>query len=297
MNPGIYQNISFAEYNALPYLRNSYLKKLSICPASAQIETNGTTTALTIGRASHALILEGEAAFNKEFMVAPADAPKKPTSAQINAKKPSAAAVHSIQWWNQFNTLAHGKEIISAEDYAMLQGMDRAVKTHPFAKTLLAEGVSEQTVVADIEVDGEMIRCKSRPDRTPSTKMACMIDLKSCADASYRGFLNACYRFSYFHQAADYIECYNSALEVMINEHGWSREENPPMDAFVFIAIEKEPPYRCEVYTLQGDNNLLIQGREDFYMNLRTEVQCRKQGFYPHYLDAGAQELLPFNER
>lgn len=297
MEPGIYQNVPFAEYNALPYLRNSYLKKMSEFPAAAKVETDGNSPALLIGRASHAYILEGQAAFDKEFVVAPADAPKKPTSAQINAVKPSATGQHSIAWWNQFNTLAHGKEIISAEDFLIIQGMDNSVKTHPFAKTLLSDGVSEQTVVADIEVNGEMVRCKARPDRTPSSKMACMIDLKSCVDASYRGFLNACYRFGYFHQAGNYIEVYNAGLEVMIRDHGLSRDDNPPMDAFIFIAIEKTAPFRCEVYTLQGDNSLLIQGRDEFYANLAIEMECRKQGFYPHYKDAGAQELLPFSER
>lgn len=297
MKPGIYQNVPFAEYNALPYLRNSYLKKLSEFPAAAKVETNGNSPALIIGRASHAYILEGKAAFDKEFVVAPADAPKKPTSAQINAVKPSVTGLHSIAWWNQFNTLAHGKEIISAEDFQTIQGMDNSVKTHPFAKTLLADGVSEQTAIFDAEVNGEMIRCKCRPDRTPSSKTATLIDLKSCQDASFRGFLNACYRFGYFHQAGMYCEGYNTALEVMINDHGWDRAEHPDIDMFVFICVEKTAPYRVECYHLPGENSLLIQGRDDFYANLAIEMECRKQGFYPHYKDAGAQELLPFSER
>lgn len=297
-SPGIYTNIPFEEYNALPYLRNSYLKKLgSSCPAAAQIETPGDSPALIIGRASHAFILEGEAEFNKSFMVMPADMPKKPTAAQINAKKPSLESIYAVEMWNRFAMLAGKKEIISAEDFATIKGMKESIRSHDFARTLLSEGVSEQTAIFDIVVAGQPVRCKVRPDRTPSTKMAVLLDLKTCADASYRGFLNACYKFGYFHQAAMYIDGYNIARDVMIAEHGWSEEDNPAMDAFAFIAVEKTPPYCVAVYTLMGNNSLLLDGRSQVLQNVATELNCRRMGYYPAYQDPGAQELLSFSDR
>jgi exodeoxyribonuclease VIII len=295
--PGIYTDIPFEEYNALPYLRNSYLKKLgSSCPAAAQID-NGDSPAMAIGRASHAFILEGETEFNKSFLVLPADMPKKPTAAQVNAKKPSPESIYAVEMWNRFAMLAGNKEIISADDFAVIKGMKESIRSHDFARTLLKEGVSEQTAIFELVVAGQPVLCKVRPDRTPSTKMAVLLDLKTCADASYRGFLNACYKFGYFHQAAMYIDGYNSAREVMIADHGWNPVDNPPMDSFAFIAVEKTPPYCVAVYTLMGDNSLLIEGRSQLLQNVATELNCRRMGYYPAYQDAGAQELLPYSER
>lgn len=295
--PGIYQNIPFADYNAMPYVRNSYLKKLTKgCPAAVKVEDEEKDH-LTLGRAIHALVLEGQQAFQKDFIVSPQDAPGKPTAAMLNAKKPSAESIYKIEWWSQFERMSAGKSIITYDDFVSIQEINSAVRNHPFARTLLADGLSEQTAIFDAPINGEMIRCKVRPDRTPSSKTACLIDLKSTVDAGYDAFLRACYRFGYFQQAAFYIDGYNEALRVMVEEHGWSREDHPEIDAFVFIAVEKAAPFRVEVYTLMGDNSLLIRGREDYINGLRIEQECRKNNFYPNYRDAGAQELVAFSER
>lgn len=297
MTPGIYSNIGYEEYNKIKAVRSSYLKKLGVYPAYAHLGIDPDSTALSFGRASHTFILEGDAAFAESFVVCPKDAPPMPSARSANAKKPSPETIYALQWWSQFNAIKNGKELVSYEDYVALQGMKESVYSHPSAKHLLSEGLSEQTVVYDADVAGDLIRCKVRPDRTPSPDKACLLDLKSCRDASYDGFIRACFQYGYFMSASMYIEGYNTARELMIREQGWDDLLNPPIDVFAFIAVEKEPPYRCEVYSLGGDNTYLLRGRDQYWENLRVEAECRRQGFYPNYKCAGIQELMPFSER
>jgi len=287
MNPGIYQNISFPEYNALPHVRNSYLKKLSACPAAAKIEDDTDTPALLIGRAVHSFILDGDTAFHSEYVVLPADAPKKPTDRQIYAAKPSAETVHAVAWWNMFTAQSKGKQVINLDDYKMISAMRDSVRSHPFAKRLLADTVSEQTVIFEYTAsNGRVIPCKARPDSTPSPELRCLIDLKSTEDAGYDAFLRTCYKYSYHQQAAFYLDAYNSV-----------RGDLPEVDAFCFIAVSKKPPYQVECYSMMGDNPLLIQGRDRYQAALDIEANCRVLNYWPAYTNSGADELLPFSAR
>lgn len=301
--PGIYQGIHHTDYNRIDALRNSYLKKLSKCPANVLVEDDEESKALIFGRAAHSMVLEGEGAFASEFIVMPEDAPKRPTSRQIEAKKPSPETLFAIDWWNQFNASTNGKTIITRDDYESILGVKNAVEGHPFARTLLGTGVSESTVIAELDVNGTKVRCKVRPDRTPAPAMRVLLDLKTCEDASYDGFIRNCKRFGYFQQAAYYIDCYNAVRALpMIQDGGVWRldriaEASPAMDAFAFIAVEKKTPFRCEVYTLGGDNTFLLEGREQYRAALETELECRRRGSYPHYQNAGCQELVPYSER
>jgi hypothetical protein len=58
---------------------------------------------------------------------------------------------------------------------------------------------------------------------------------------------------------------------------------------FAFIAVEKEPPYRVEVYTL--DIDFVQYGWLEFHRLLQIEKECREKNFWPHYVNAGAEEL------
>ncbi|OHD24886.1 MAG: hypothetical protein A2Y38_16270 [Spirochaetes bacterium GWB1_59_5] len=286
LSPGIYQNIHHRDYNDIDALRNSYLKKIRKCAASAQVEDPDDTKALIFGRAAHAMTLEGDDAFHSEFIVLPDEAPKRPTDRQIFAKKPSPETLYAVDWWNRFTAQSNGKSILTKADYQTLQGVRNSVRSHPFAKLLLTEGVSETTVIFEVECNGQKVLCKVRPDRTPAVQMKVLIDLKTTEDAGYDAFIRSCKKFGYFQQAAFYIDGYNAV-----------RGDLPEMDSFAFIAVEKKPPYRCEVYTLSGDSTFLLEGRQQYQDAIKREIECRAQGFfYPNYVNAGCQELLPYSE-
>ena len=53
--------------------------------------------------------------FKAQFVVLPAKAPRKPTKAQRGAKKPSEDTVKAIEWWDRFEKITEGKQIISGD--------------------------------------------------------------------------------------------------------------------------------------------------------------------------------------
>ena len=303
LQPGIYHGIPAAVYHALPYVTNTYLKKINKCPANGKVEDPDDTKALRFGRAAHVMTLEGDDAFHSECVVLPENAPKRPTERQVFAKKPSPETLYAIDWWKSFSANANGKTILSLDDYNTLRGVKDSVRSHPFAKLLLAEGVSETTVIFDVKVNGQVMRCKCRPDRTPSLEMMTLIDLKTAEDVGLEAFRRSCIKYSYFQQSAFYIDGYNSVRHLPMKKNAageWEHDKADPvapeMDAFAFIAVEKKPPYRCEVYTLGGDSTYLLRGRESYERALKTEAECRQRGSWPNYVNAGCQELVPWEE-
>ena len=102
--------------------------------------------------------------FPEQYVVIPADAPKKPSVTQINAARPSPATVEAIAWWDNFNARAAGKTIIKPEVVAearkavsMLNQNDLAMEIH---------GTSAKQVA----LVGESPLC-------PGVKAKCLIDL------------------------------------------------------------------------------------------------------------------------
>lgn len=259
METGIYFNLSSKEYHALPpeIVSNSYLSRLNSCPAKAKIP-QAETPAMIIGRSAHTLILEGEASWWAQFVVAP-EVDKRTKEGRELCKA--------------FIKDNPDKDIIDTEDYIAILGMAEAVYNHPFAKELLNKGISESTIIWKDEETG--ILCKCRPDRTPADNKGVLVDLKTTQDAS--AFGRAVMSYGYARQAAFYTEAVNKIT-------------GQKYDAFAFIVVEKEPPYRVEVYVL--DAEYMNWGFNENHRLLRLEKDCREKNFYPHYQNAGAQDLF-----
>ncbi len=259
MDNGIYFNLSSKEYHALPaeIISNSYLSKLNKCPAAAKIETKGTESML-FGQAAHTLILEGKEALKNQFAICePVDKRTK----------------DGREAFKVFKEANQDKDIIMQEDYDILVGMAIAVMSHPFATQLLHEGISESTTIWTDEETG--IQCKCRPDRTPANNKGVLVDLKTIQDIN--SFGKAVMGYGYARQAAFYTE-------------GVKKITGENYDAFAFIVVEKEIPYRTEVYVLGSD--YMEWGYNENHRLLRLEKECRDKNFWPHYQNAGAEDLF-----
>lgn len=116
-------------YDALPGVNQSRLRPFlsSTCHgAYALANPMKQTEAMRLGIMAHALALEGWKAYHDRFVVTPESAPKKPTKAQMTAKKPSEDAVAAIAWWKDFEAVHAGKEIIDREtDEQVVQVAER----------------------------------------------------------------------------------------------------------------------------------------------------------------------------
>jgi hypothetical protein len=251
MEPGIYPNISHDAYHKMTeVVSNSYLGRLNHCPASANIPM-AETPALTFGRAFHSFILDGVKSFQRDFAVSPG----------IDKRTKEGKAAYAL-----FCEESGDKTVISQDDMDSIEEMYGAIVTHPIAAKLLMEGRSEMSVFWTDEKTG--LPCKCRPDRIPDGDHGVILDLKSVRSAEIHAFTSACMTYGYAREAGMYIEGFNTVSSAKV-------------DAFVFICVEKEPPYRIEVYTLE---DLFIEyGKKEFRRLINIEKECRDNDFWPHW--------------
>jgi exodeoxyribonuclease VIII len=110
--PGIYRNMAREVYDRIPALSSTVIKKwikLQSVPSVFKHWVDHRweeqpTEALLLGSALDCLRLEN-GLFASKFITVPPDAPKRPSSVQRNAKKPSPETVGAIAWWNRFPSI------------------------------------------------------------------------------------------------------------------------------------------------------------------------------------------------
>ena len=261
------KKMSNAEYHALDYVSKSHLDEVNkspfhywdkyINPDRVVIEP---TKQMLLGSAMHTMVLEPEL-FEKEYIVESANAPKRPTAIQRNAKKPSSQTLDAIAYWEEFDKKAVGKNLISIDDYEKLTIMKQRIFDHPAASTILSlSGVAEQSYQWKDNQTGEI--CKSRPD-FHTNDGTLIVDLKTTSDASELGFQKSVHNFRYHVQAAFYLRSIKEA------------------EQFVFIAVESKPPYLVAVYNASPE--MIAAGNRVADKNLATLAQCRKSGKWTGY--------------
>jgi len=256
MEPGIYPTMSNAEYHAITdHVSNSYLSRLSICPAAAKVPQE-ETPAMALGKAFHSYVLDGEDAFYGAFAVAE----------DIDRRTKAGRAA-----FEAFSAKNKGKEIITRADLDKIVGMDAAIKAHPVARNLLAGGMNEVSIFWVDPFSG--LPCKARPDHIFD---AVLVDLKKTRDASEHGFRNSILRYGYHRQAAFYCD-------------GMTKLTGKRHDTFAFIAVEDVPPYRIGVYTLS--EGFMDYGRNDYQFLMARESRCRASNEWPNYTSAEVTEL------
>ena len=266
MDSGIYYNIPSKEYHSwTDIVSNSYLGRLSKVPACAKIPQE-ETEAMKFGRAFHCYVLEEEN-FNKEFVV-PSVFPVKPNKRSTQK---------TIDTYNEWIKSLNGKQPVLQADFDTIQEMKEATLTHPFAYQLLKEGISETTLIWTDEETG--LQCKARPDRIPDGNKGVILDLKSTNNASKSAFQGDCVKFGYAREGAIYLEGFGKVTGALYQDL-----------IFACIAVEKDPPYRTEVYTIEQD--FLQYGWGEFHRLLQIEKECRDKDFWPHYNNPGADTLF-----
>lgn len=285
---GIFTDISNMEYHGGPGISKSGLDLINLSPLhyiTNKRHPKSSTEAMFFGTAFHTIVLEPDV-FNAEYVKTPDAAPKRPTSAQLNAKKQSAAAIKSITYWEKFDTDNTGKIIITnkaGDDpfwkpgmWDQLHLMRDAILAHPVASILLDldQGVAEQSVYWIDKETGKL--CKCRPDFVNDVHNIA-IDLKSALDASFTGFAKSCANFRYHVQSPFYLDgLYNAGRKI---------------DSFVFVAVEKSPPWAVGIYVL--DKEAIRIGRIQYQRDLEVYAQCHKEQVWPSYPEEIRDLVLP----
>jgi hypothetical protein len=250
-----------AAYHAHPAISKSHLDKIARSPLhywaryiDPKRVTPESTPSMRLGSAFHTHTLE-LSKWDDEWAVAPAGIDRR-TKAGKEA-------------WTQFQAIAQGKQVLTAEEGEKVQHMGRAVWKHPAAAMLLTmNGEPETTHMWRDAATG--LQCKCRPDwLSDDGKIA--VDLKSTRDASPRGFRQSVMAYRYGVQAAWY-------------SHGIEQATGIRPEAFIFIAVETEAPYGVGVYA--ADEELIEHGWRLCQRDLQRIADCRESDQWPSYSDA-----------
>lgn len=248
------QTLTNAEYHADLAVSKSHLDLVARSPRhywhrylNPEAVPSEPTPAMVLGTVVHASVLEPDL-FAAEYVVAPVCDRRTKVGKEA---------------WEQFQAGAKGKTVITAEQGALAAAMHQAVHAHPAASLVLSRpGVCEGSYFWVDEATGE--RCKIRPDWHSECRRL-IVDLKTTEDASPAGFQRSIQKYRYHVQSAWYLR-------------GLAEAEQ-----FVFIAVEKEPPYLVGVYVATPE--MIAAGNRVADRNLSTLAECRAANFWPGYSD------------
>ena len=239
-----------AEYHANKAVSKSDLDLINRSPLhyiNAAQNPKEQTEAMLFGSVVHKLILEPET-FAAEYIAAP--------KCDRRTKEGKAR-------WQEFVDNITTETVISEEMLAEATAVAEAVRKNPVADKLLKGGQAEQSYFWTDSETG--IECKCRPDYLRSDGI--VVDLKTTENASPEKFVKSSYDYRYYVQAWWYL---HGLKQCGVDAHD-----------FIFIAVEKKPPYAVCVYA--ADDLMLQLGEREAVDNLRTYAECEKSGIWYGY--------------
>lgn len=247
-------DVSFEAYRAEKAVSRSDLLLIERSPAYYQFRKNQpeqTTPALRLGTAVHSRILTPET-FQTHYFAAPM-IPPRTTKAGKDA-------------WAKIVEEANGREILTADEAEIVEGIAASVQADPLASALFSHGHAEVTIEWVDEITGET--CKARPDYIRRTDDVVIVtDLKTTRDASTEGFTKEAFNLGYPLQA--YMYC-----------HAIYRAFGKPVK-FYFVAVEKDPPFAVNVFSI--DDVFVRYGEERFRELLGIYHECKDSGNWYGY--------------
>ena len=219
------------------------------------------TPAMAIGSAVHTHVLELDQ-WDARYVTAP-----EGINRRTNAGKAE---------WEAFEVASTGRTVLAKADAELVMRMSHAVFAHPAAAMLLAmPGKAETTHMWTDQATG--LRCKCRPDWLTDDG-SLIVDLKTTEDASPAGFRKSIANFRYFLQASWYLD-------------GLEQATGKRPDQFIFICVEKKPPFACAVYA--ADAEMIQIGAEAAARDLDVLATCKAANAWPGYSDQIETISLP----
>jgi len=208
---------------------------------------------MVIGSAVHTSVLEPDE-WDANYAVTPAG---------INRRTNAGKAE-----WDVFTTAAGSRTVISREDADLVGKITEGVFAHPAAGGLL--GLPGKAETSLFWKDAETgLECKCRPDFLLDDGST-IVDLKTTESASPADFMQSIVKFRYHVQAAWYL-------------HGVEQATGKRPEQFVFVAVEKRPPFACAVYVAAPE---MVQiGWDTARANLNRLAECMAADAWPGYSD------------
>lgn len=243
------------EYNQAEGIRRSDLIRMGRSPAHAKYameHPSEPTPALIFGTAVHAFILD-PVAFDNQFLV---------TDVDMRTKEGKALKAEAAE---------KGITLLNSETFGQIKAMAEAIKANPYASRLLTGDHETSHFWTDPET-GEVCKCRTDCE-TDIGGTHYVVDLKTCGNASTEEFTRDAMKYGYFIQAAMYTEGVKAATG--------------KDSVFVFVAVEKDPPYAVNVLQCSEDVIRIGMNGNGKTMGYRALMdlyhKCRTEDRWPGY--------------
>jgi len=277
-------DLSIEQYHAMEPVSKSQLDDLNTSPLhfyawhrDPQRPARSEKAGQLEGNLAHCAVLEPED-FSNRYVMTPSEAPRYPTAAQWNAKKPSPDSVASMEWWTEFNAENEGKRVITLDQYEVAMRQADSIRVLPEIQQFLVSGKAEVSAFWTDPMTG--VKCRCRPDfvHSLSASSVVLLDVKTFSSAAPEEFRRQCARKRYHVQDTFYSQGFSAAAGVNVEK-------------FIFVVVETEWPYAAASYTLGNES------REEGYLEchrlLDLYEECVRTKKWPGYANKTVQIDLP----
>lgn len=249
-HPDGIHSLSFEQYGSADGVSKSMLDRLAYPKTPAHLRAYmddprpEPTDAMVFGTILHRALLEPDT-MKGAFAI-------RPEGLNLRTKA-------GMQWAEENSD----KPILSSDKATAIGRCVENLWKHPRAKSLLTGSDFERCLFAS---DDNGVLRKGRIDALPKAGNV-LPDVKTCASAAGDDFEKSVVEYRYHVQAAYYID--------LCQLLGMDRPN------FVFICVEKTPPYAVAVHQL--DPLVVEWGRRTYQRDLTVYRQCLESGEWPGY--------------
>lgn len=240
-----------AAYDAIDAINISRLKNLRRSGLHYQYALTHPyeSAALTLGVATHVAVLEPER-FETEFAI------------WANRTEAGKMSPRSGKVWDAFKASHAARTILTADEAADAQAIAAAVRGDATAMKYLESGDPEVSMQWDIEGRA----CKGRIDwLTTIEGVPYIVGLKTTRDCRHFAFGAQAAKLEYGMQWAYYHDGF------------WAITGKQPR--MIEIVVESDAPYAVATYRIEDD--ILLQGRDNYLQLLKTLAECEAAGEWP----------------
>ena len=249
----ILRDVPFSEYRQLPGVNASTISKLAEgyrAYQSSVLENSpesifykeSSERHFAKGTATHSLVLEGSAAYNRDVVIMPT------TRIEEGEEKKN---IRRGKWWDGFKAENHGKVILSGKERFQVDAMAQAVFSHQGALEEFDKAPQRELTILWWSNQFQTV-CKARLDAV-SLDGRSLVDLKTTRDVDLDAFSRACGRYGYHIQAYWYTEAAINGFDISEEQLAKSPIE------FSFVVVESSKP-APEVAVFSVPSEMMLDG-------------------------------------
>lgn len=265
---GIHRNIAPSDYRAWDAINYSSLVEIDRSPLHCRQAITGgrvETPAMRLGSATHVAVLQPDLLASLYAVAGQCEAKTK-KGEQCSKGGSVCIDGHWFCGTHEPESGTRDARIVLAEaDYAACVAMRDAVYANPGCKKLLAFAHDVELSMAWTDANTGLA-CKGRADWFCESR-GILLDLKTTADASYRGFERTIADREYHGQLAFY--------------GGGLTACGSPVKTHLIIAVENTAPYAVAFYRITSES--IEVGQKENANRLATYSQCLKTNNWPGY--------------